>query len=89
MNKGEQLARPSHTSLEMPPGVIRKAALTPLIAIPLKPVTMYTDILITATLLLYLFIGCATIENIRCSVSHFPMISHILKYHMYDRIFVL
>ena len=41
--------------------VIRKAAITPLIAIPLKPVTMITDLVITCTLILYLFIGCATI----------------------------
>lgn len=50
---------------------------------------MITDIVITTTLILYLFIGCATIDNINCSLTHFPMISHILKYHMYDRIFVL
>ena len=44
--------------------------------------------IITVTLVLYLVVGCATIEGMTCSLSDLPMISSILKHHIYDRIFV-
>ncbi len=66
-----------------------KIDLAPIIAIPLKPLTVATEIVVTITLLLFLVVGCQTIEGIDCSVSHLPMISDILKVHMYDRIFVM
>lgn len=61
---------------------------SPLISIRLLPLTVITELTISVILIAYLIYGCNTIDELECTVYNPPMISDILQYHIYDRIFV-
>ena len=60
----------------------------PFLAIPLWPLTVITELTITVILIFYLVYGCYTIDELECTLENPPMISDILQYHIYDRVFV-
>ena len=62
--------------------------LSPILKVNLSALTIVSSILVSIMLISFLIIGCNNIENINCSVSNLPMISRILEYRYYDRIFI-
>ena len=62
--------------------------LSPILKINLSALTIVSSILVSTILISFLLIGCNNIEDINCSVYKIPMISKILEYRYYDRIFI-
>ena len=58
------------------------------ITVKLWPVTVLSTVALVIVFVMIGYYGCTTVEGVTCSLSHFPMISDILRQRYFDRVYI-